>query len=584
MARLPSEKAEEFSVCFRQKWMLPASVSNFDSSQILSSVISRGGFLQLRSRNAKFHLSSLDPASATGPDGISTVLLRNVGSTICRAFAVLARRIVDTGIWPKIWKTHWVCPLHKKGPRSDAKNYRGLQITSQMSKAMERFLGMHFLNHLSFSGSFGSSQFAYRKFHGARDAVLFVTLTWLLAFALGNKIGVNCSDVAGAFGRVSTEKLIAKTRRSVIHSGIAKVIENWLIDRVGQVIVQGCTSAEFILRNMCFQGTVWGPSLWNLFFSDAPLALRKCAFKEIMYADDLNAYRVFTNGTSNDFVLGQLRRCQLELHEWGAANSVTFEQTKESFHILSHSQGYGDPFRLLGVTFDIQLSMGTAVSECSIESHWRLSSLLRSRRFFSVYDIVLHYKAHILSFLEYRTCAITHAADTHLIGLDSVQRKFLRNISVSPVDALQVFNLAPLSSRRDIANLGIIYRALFRKGPKQLQTFFECDVATRRSSPRFSSHNFQVKDNTRQLHKDFLNRSTFGYVAIFNLLPASVFTSPEYDNIIPVNEFQKNLNRLLKFVSCVDACWESLFNPRVEIYNHMIRDFQHVSREHLLSQ
>jgi len=140
-------------------------------------------------------------------------------------------------------------------------------------------------------------------------------LTWLLEFALGNKIGGYCSDVLGAFDRVSTEKLIAKIRRSVIHSGIAKVIENWLIDRVGQVIVQGCTSAEFILRNMCFQGTVWGPSLWNLFFSDAPLALRKCAFKEIMYADDLNAYRVFTNGYSNDFVLGQLRRCQLELHE-----------------------------------------------------------------------------------------------------------------------------------------------------------------------------------------------------------------------------------------------------------------------------
>ena len=34
-------------------------------------------------------------------------------------------------------------------------NYRGLQITSQLSKAMERFLGMNFPDHLAFSGSFG---------------------------------------------------------------------------------------------------------------------------------------------------------------------------------------------------------------------------------------------------------------------------------------------------------------------------------------------------------------------------------------------------------------------------------------------
>jgi len=47
---------------------------------------------------------------------------------------------------------------------------------------MERFIGMHFLDHLSFAGCFGSSQFAYRKFHGARDALLYVILVWLLAF------------------------------------------------------------------------------------------------------------------------------------------------------------------------------------------------------------------------------------------------------------------------------------------------------------------------------------------------------------------------------------------------------------------
>ena len=34
------------------------------------------------------------------------------------------------------------------------------------------------------------------------------------------------------------------------------------------------------------------------------------------------------------------------------------------------------------------------------------------------------------------------------------------------------FNLAPLSTRRDIAMLGVIHRAALREGPQQLLIFF----------------------------------------------------------------------------------------------------------------
>ena len=134
-----------------------------------------------------------------------------------------------------------------------------------------------------------------------------------------------------------------------------------------------------------------------------------------------------------------------------------------------------------------------------------------------------------------------------------------------------------------MANLGVIYRAILRRGPKQLQQLFQRDISSRRSSPRFVCHNFQVIDNTRNLHRDFLDRSTFGYVAIFNLLPQAVFESSEFDQPIPVKEFQRNLNNLLKFVSRIEVYWANMFSPRFELYNHLIRDFHHVSYSHLQS-
>lgn len=200
---------------------------------------------------------------------------------------------------------------------------------------MERFLGVHFLLHLTFSDSFGTNQFAYRCFHGVRDAILFVLLTWLVVFAKGKKVGVYCSDVSSAFDQMSTFNLLAKLRRPIIHNKIVDVNADWLVGRRGEVIVQGSSSDCFPVSNMNYQGTIWGPPLWNLFFSDVRLALRRCGFSEVIYADDLNAYRAFWNDVSNDFILFQLRRCQFELHDRGAATCVSYDPEKEGFHYFS---------------------------------------------------------------------------------------------------------------------------------------------------------------------------------------------------------------------------------------------------------
>ena len=71
-------------------------------------------------------------------------------------------------------------------------------------------------------------------------------------------------------------------------------------------------------------------------------------------------------------------------------------------------------------------------------------------------ELVLLFKAHNLSFIEYRTCAFTHASDSVLAPVEKNQTNFLQSLGVSEYDALHVFNLAPLRVRRDIANLGPI--------------------------------------------------------------------------------------------------------------------------------
>ncbi len=117
-----------------------------------------------------------------------------------------------------------------------------------------------------------------------------------------------------------------------------------------------------------------------MFIEDARHAINETFLKEIVYADDLNAYRIFPSSSDNASIKASLDNCQQELHKWGAANQVASDSDKESQHVLSLSDPFGNTFRLLGGPFDPELSMAEAVSEIVAAAGWKLRTLLRTRR------------------------------------------------------------------------------------------------------------------------------------------------------------------------------------------------------------
>ena len=54
-------------------------------------------------------------------------------------------------------------------------------------------------------------------------------------------------------------------------------------------------------------------------------------------------FKEFAHNASVVSVLGEAKKCQTEPRKWGRANQVSFDPVKESAHIVSHAQPYGDP-------------------------------------------------------------------------------------------------------------------------------------------------------------------------------------------------------------------------------------------------
>ena len=102
-----------------------------------------------------------------------------------------------------------------------------------------------------------------------------VILEWLTILEHRGKIAVYNSDVAGAFDRVSTELLIQKLSSHGVHPRIIGLMVSWLDRRKAVVIVGGDRSEESGIMNEIFRGTVLGPILWDVFFEDAHVPIRK---------------------------------------------------------------------------------------------------------------------------------------------------------------------------------------------------------------------------------------------------------------------------------------------------------------------
>ena len=178
---------------------------------------------------------------------------------------LLCRLILMSGRWPESWKVHWICPIHKKLSRHMPGHYRGVQLTAQISKAAERLFSSLFVPRLFHELRFGEHQFAYTPGRGARDALLFLVMSWLRAFAMRQRVAVYCSDVAGAFDRVSATRLCAKLAAACLPASLLAVLKDWLSARSARVVVDGAVSRTVHMADMIYQGTVFGPPLWNVF-------------------------------------------------------------------------------------------------------------------------------------------------------------------------------------------------------------------------------------------------------------------------------------------------------------------------------
>ncbi|TWW55977.1 hypothetical protein D4764_09G0010270 [Takifugu flavidus] len=114
---------------------------------------------------------------ATGPDGISSRLLKSCADQLCGIFSHMFNLSLRLGRVPQLWKTSCIVPVPKTPHPKELNSYRPVALTSHLMKTLERLI----LDHLRplVSSFMDPLQFAYQPSIGVDDAVIYLLHTSL---------------------------------------------------------------------------------------------------------------------------------------------------------------------------------------------------------------------------------------------------------------------------------------------------------------------------------------------------------------------------------------------------------------------
>ena len=424
-------------------------------------------------------LSTLDRSKACGPDNLSGFILRECADVLAAPLSVIFNKCLQTGVFPRRWKDATVIPVHKKGLRNQAGNYRSVSLLPIVSKVLERILCDAFVRHISPAISPSQHGFVPRKscLTNLSEFLFYATL----AMQSKSQLDVIYTDFSSAFQTVDHRFLLHKLQTSFGVSGqMLSLFRSYLTDRRQRVVVEGVTSEWCFAVSGVPEGSILGPSLFLAFINDIPELLNsKC----LLYADDLKVFRTVSSVRDRELLQNDLDL----LHSWFSTWHITLNPAK-CFHLrltlktkplLAHFSIGGTRLSLvtsmrdLGVIIDSKLNFSDHIDFIVKRSNRALGLLIRSlqgvRGRYCKGGVIAAYYANVRSILEYGSVVWAGAACSHLQRLERIQHKFLcflagtrrDRFDMSDYDGLCVsYGIDKLARRRTALDLSFLHSVL----------------------------------------------------------------------------------------------------------------------------
>ena len=412
-------------------------------------------------------VSKLKGTSSPGPDGITSLFLKNTLANIANPLCKIFNKSLSDGTLPQDWKIAYIIPLFKKGDPQLPSQYRPVSLTSIICKVLERIIRSQLLDFMSRNNIIPQCQHGFLPKRSTVTNLLECMDDWTLNFDKNISTDVIYLDYSKCFDKVCHNKLLFKLAKYGISGSAYKWVENFLMNRKQHVKVNNAISPSETVRSGVPQGTVLGPLLFLCYSADLPNVVKYSQLS--IYADDTKLYKAIRN--TNDCL--KLQEDLDSIFNWANLWQMELNPDKTKLLTIGNCKVRNDYVLNGNVIERVSFMNDVGVIVQSDLKFTRHCANVVKKAYFIIRNIFTAMKHHNHDFykkmyicyvrpvLEYASQVWSPVLKGNIDRIEKVQRYFTRrivNLNMSYFERLEFLNIQCLEHRRLKADLILFFK------------------------------------------------------------------------------------------------------------------------------
>ena len=178
-------------------------------------------------------IRNLNPNKAAGSDGISGQMLILCDNSVVKPLKIIFESILQTSVYPDVWKQANVTPIFKKDDKQLVNNYRPISLLPICGKLFEKVIFNQLYEYLNSNKLITDNQSGFRPGDSTTNQLLYLVNEIHEAFEDPKSLEVRAVflDISKAFDKVWHEGLLYKLKQNGVSGNLLNLFVSYLHNR-----------------------------------------------------------------------------------------------------------------------------------------------------------------------------------------------------------------------------------------------------------------------------------------------------------------------------------------------------------------